>query len=503
MADRQASSTVSLTIIADAACTACGCVCDDIELRVDGDQIVEAKRACPLGELWFFERRDTSRPVCLIDGEPATLEEGIERAAKILSAAKYPLVYGLGGSACEAQRVAVGIADWIGGNLDTATSADHGPTGVSFQGVGEVTSSLGEVANRSDLVLFWGCDPVESHPRHTSRYSLEPHGMFVPNGRKDRTCIVVDVQKTKTAEEADVYLEIKPHGDFEALWTLRALANGTELDAAQIESETGVPLAAWQDLMARMKHARFGAIFFGRGLSQTHGRYLNTEALWSLVRDMNAHTRFVAMPLRAAGNVTGADNAICWQTGYPFAVNLSRGYPRYNPGEYTATELLARGEVDAALVVTSDPISTLDPTAAALLTKIPLVTIDSQETLTSRAAAVSFTTATPGIHTAGTVYRMDDVSIPLRPALKSNYPSDYEVLAALERRVRELKNSQGGTGILPVQSIPARSASEGNAPASDDSPSLALRASKGQTTMPQSGAVQTQADSAKRRQPKG
>ncbi len=133
------------------------------------------------------------------------------------------------------------------------------------------------------------------------------------------------------------------------------MANGTQLDAEQIEATTGVPLAAWQDLMARMKHARFGAIFFGRGLSQTRGRYLNTEALWSLVRDMNAHTRFVAMPLRAGGNVTGADNVVCWQTGYPFAVNLSRGYPRYNPGEYTAVELLSRGEVDAAMIVTGDP----------------------------------------------------------------------------------------------------------------------------------------------------
>ncbi len=32
------------------------------------------------------------------------------------------------------------------------------------------------------------------------------------------------------------------------------------------------------------------------------------------------------------GDVTGADSVLCWQTGYPFSVNLGRGYPRYNPG---------------------------------------------------------------------------------------------------------------------------------------------------------------------------
>jgi hypothetical protein len=166
---------------------------------------------------------------------------------------------------------------------------------------------------------------------------------------------------------------------------------------------------------------------------------------------------------------------------------------------------LSRGEVDAALVVASDPMSTLDAAAAAQLSRIPRITIDSQETLTSRTATVSFTTATPGIHTPGTVYRMDDVSIPLRPALESSYPSDYEILAALERRVRELKNAmpEGGTAILPVLFTQARSASEGELPASHDSPSLALRASKSQTTMPLGGAVQSQTDSTKRRQPNG
>ena len=91
---------------------------------------------------------------------------------------------------------------------------------------------------------------------------------------------------------------------------LRALAQGLELDAAEIEDETGVPLASWQDLMTRMKRVRFGVLLFGMGLTMTRGKHLNTEALLALVRDMNAHTRFVAKPMRGHGNVTGADNVV-------------------------------------------------------------------------------------------------------------------------------------------------------------------------------------------------
>ena len=67
-----------LKIVADATCTFCGCVCDDIDLTVQGDRIVEAKRAPPLGESWFFSHRVEQRPSCLIAGRPATVEEGIE-----------------------------------------------------------------------------------------------------------------------------------------------------------------------------------------------------------------------------------------------------------------------------------------------------------------------------------------------------------------------------------------------------------------------------------------
>ncbi len=429
----------SLKIVQDATCTFCGCVCDDIDLSVKDDHIVEAKRACVLGKSWFFNHHTDTRPNCLISGQPATIADGVERAAQILAGAKYPIIYGLSDTTCEAQRVAVGIGDWIGGNVDTTTSVCHGPSGMAFQGVGEVTCSLGEIANRGDLIIFWGSNPAESHPRHFTKYSLMPKGMFLPNGRKDRTCVLVDVRKTKSAKAADIFLQIKPRKDFEALWVLRALAQGLELDAASIEDETGVPLSAWQDLMDRMKRAKFGVILFGMGLTMTRGKHLNSEAVLALVRDMNAYTRFVAKPMRGHGNVTGADNVVSWQTGYPFGVNLSRGYPRFNPGEYTTADTLARGEADAAMIIASDPMANFSQAARTRLAAIPYIALDPKETPTTRAATVAFTTATYGINTPGTVYRMDDVPIPLRPAFDSPHPSDFEVLSQLERRVKQLK----------------------------------------------------------------
>ena len=71
------------------------------------------------------------------------------------------------------------------------------------------------------------------------------------------------------------------------------------------------------------------------------------------------------------------------------------------------------------------------------LASIPYVALDPKETPTTRNAAVAFTVATYGINVPGTVYRMDDVPIPLRPAFDSPYPSDYEILKGIESRVQK------------------------------------------------------------------
>lgn len=430
-----------LKVVKDATCTFCGCVCDDMELTVEDNHIIKAKNACVLGKAWFLNHHVEDRPEATIEGQPATYEEAIERAAEILAGATYPVTYGLSDTTCEAQRVAVAITDWIGGCLDTTTSVCHGPTGMAFQSVGEVTCTLGEVKNRADFLIFWGGNPAESHPRHFTKYSLMPKGQFVPNGRKDRTAVLIDVRKTKSARAADIHLQLKPRSDFELCWAMRALAKGIEVDPS-VEEKTGISLEVLRDLVERMKKAKFGVILFGMGVTMTRGKHLNSEAVLSLARDLNTYTRWSAKPMRGHGNVTGADNVVTWSTGFPFGVNLGRGYPRFNPGEFTSSDLLARKEADAALIIASDPMSNFSQPARDHLASIDTVVLDPKLSDTARVATVAFTTATYGINVPGTVYRMDDVPIPLRPAFESPYRSDYEILKAIENRIREKQLSR-------------------------------------------------------------
>ncbi len=340
-----------------------------------------------------------------------------------------------------------------GGVVDSTSSVCHGPSVIAFQRTGKSTASLGEIKNRADMVVFWGGNPAEAHPRLFTRYTVTPKGLEVPHGRKDRTVVIVDVRRTPSTPAADIFLQVKPASDFEVLWALRALARGRRVDPA-IEQRTGVSLAVLEDLIARMKSCRYGAFLFGMGLTMNRGRHFNVGALLALAGDLNEYTHWVALPVRGHGNVTGADNVVAWQTGYPFGVNFSRGYPRFNPGEFSAVDLLARGEADAALIISSDPAANLPKAAIERLRRIPLITLDPKITPTTQLARVAFTTATYGINVSGTAYRMDDVAITLRPAFESPYPSDEQVLTAIYDRVRALLGGNRLPAGAPVAAAP-------------------------------------------------
>jgi formylmethanofuran dehydrogenase subunit B len=411
-------------VVENVVCSFCGCLCDDIVVEVDGGEITRVRRACANGHGSFTHYTPALRRPT-VDGQEVSWDEAIAEAARILGKADSPLIYGLSSTVTEAQRKAVKLADRLGAMIDTTSSVCHGPTGLAMQAVGEPTCTLGEVRNRADLLLFWGCNPAVSHMRHFSRYSARTKGLLTPNGRQDRTVVVVDVRPTASTRTADIFLQVQPGADFDVLTALRALVRGKEIDE---EAVGGVPTAQLSELAERLKVCRFGVAFMGMGLTQTRGRDLNVSELFTLVADLNQYTRFTVIPMRGHGNVAGADQVLTWQAGYPFAVSFARGYPQYGPGEFSTVDVLARGEADAAVIVASDPVAHFPRAAARQLSLFPTIVLDPMPSLTAQVARVVFPTACYGVDAAGTVYRMDGVPIRLRPVLPRVRPTDEEVL---------------------------------------------------------------------------
>lgn len=429
-------------------CVGCACLCDDVALSFDGDELTSFEPPCELGEQWFRTHSQSVQATAEIDGEPALLEDAVRLAAELLQQANYPLIYGLSRSATPGQRAAVALAERVGAVIDTTASLCHGPSIMAIQEVGEVTCTLGEVRNRADLIIFWGCHPAQSHPRHAERYSVFARGKHTPNGRSDRTVVMVgdstQVEQWRLDRDdarPDIIVPIEVGKDFEAISMVRMMLRGVDVPAASDEL---------RQLVELMRGCRYGTVFFGLGIAETsmwdglpHQSigHINVAALLKLVAELNAVSRFTARRMRLQGDVSGADNVLCWQTDYPFGVDLSRGYPRYNPGEFTANELLSRGDTDFCLLVGAETIPYFSAAARQYLRSIPTVVLDYPGVPCEFTPNVRFTTAVYGLDVRGTAYRMDNVPLMLKAPRPRDTPTDEHVLTEILKCIDTLSSA--------------------------------------------------------------
>jgi len=478
-----------MSVIKSVTCPICGCLCDDIELTINDDAVVKVKNGCSMCESKFsgYRGHRLLKPLIRKNGKQVevSFEEAVTAAAEILAGSDYPLLYGWSSTSCEAMRVGVELAEQVGGVIDNTSTICHGPSALAIQEVGLPTCTLGQIRHRADLIIYWGSNPWSAHPRHIERYTSFSEGKFEKSEWKDyvsktkaatakkkvdstlrrvqqeekilppptgkrpcpailkggRKLIVVDVRKTRTADVADYFIQVEPNKDYELLEAFRALIRDQELE---VDTVAGVPVEYLEEVADAMIGCNFGVIFFGLGLTMSKGKMRNVDIAICLTRDLNTRTKFVIMPMRGHFNVTGADTVFTWQTGYPFAVDFSLGYPRYNPGETSAVDVLLRKETDAALIVASDPVSNFPKSAVDHLVKNPLIAIDPHMNATSQMADVVFPSAFVGIETTGTAYRMDHVPLALKKVVNppAGILSDEEILKRILSEVKQIRSEE-------------------------------------------------------------
>ena len=427
-------------IVHAATCLGCGCACDDIDVAVRGDRIVEARNACPLGVAWFGDGRLPA--LARVAGRHVSMDNALDAAARLLTRAARPLVYLAPDISCDAQREAVALADALRATLDSVTSATVMDSVLAAQERGRAGATLGEIKNRGDVLIFWGIDPALRYPRYRTRYAPEPAGLHVPDGRRSRTLVSVDVGDSRGPSDADLRVALSTAEEVATLTALSALVAGAVPtgDHAVAGTPPGTPgsLTRARELMPTLLAARYAVLVADLEPDANHagrdpGR---ADALIALAQALNGPARCALSLLRAGGNRSGADAVATWQTGYPAAVDFSRGYPRYRPYDGTAGARLARGEVDAVLVIGSAAL--VPGELLSMMAQVRCAVVGpkaSESALAGNEATID--TGVAGIHEGGTAIRMDDVPILLRPSVNGPPAAAAVVRTLLDRVMRD------------------------------------------------------------------
>ena len=406
-----------------AICTGCSLLCEDIEAALKDGALSHVKNLCRKGH-GHFQAAFTERTLPMIDGQQVSLDRAIAKAAEILRNAKSPLLYGWSNCTLEAQATGIKLAEKLGATIDDTSSFCQG---ILMERIlsGKIPScTLDDVRNFADTAIFWGSDPSSSHPRHLSRFSYYPRGEKRQKSyEEERTCIVVDVRRSATARLcSNYYFRLEPGGDAQFLEAILAVLEGKIPKVGDKKKMI--------ELSSLLKKTEWGVIFPGLGM--VYSLKEKMELFEKLVAKLNEITAFKVVPMVGHYNMRGFNELMREKTGFinrvSFKGNSQGGAPAHGP-EHSV--VAAAKTCDAALVIGSDPLSSLPFGTARALARLPLIAIDPRRSLTTDAAKVVIPSTLSGMEAGGTAVRMDGVKIKFEPIIDTKLLSDEQILSCI------------------------------------------------------------------------
>lgn len=398
-------------------CTACALLCDDGVVRPAEGRF---ERLCERGADSFRRHHaaGATRVAATIDGRPADGAAAIAAAATRLFAARRVLVTGLNDLTIEGVTKACDVAETLGAAIAPAIDDACHPGGSMIARCGEITAAWEELRDRADLVIFWGHDPADSHPRFVERFVAPP----LPFPRR-------------TIAVGSVPLRIPPSADHVHL---SLDADDDEIDLARLllASVLERPLGATPERLRDAALALRSAIDAARCVAIVTGRHdplgLSAWGVIGVVRALSRRLPAFEVPLDSgahAPNAAGAKAVLTWR--YGAAASTARaGVAGGSPAE--AIDLIATGAVDSILVLGRLPPHVDEAISNAI---DPRGVIRIAPDAPARAHDGVWVPCRELFDEAGTLLRSDGRTVELAGSADDSLPSAVVLLAALRERL--------------------------------------------------------------------
>jgi formylmethanofuran dehydrogenase subunit B len=414
---------MSIKTFHDVPCPFCSLLCDDLVIKNQNGSLKVRKNGCHRAISHFEQARPNAQP--LIKGKATSLDDAISYTSAILRKASQPLIAGLG-TDVNGMRSAIHLAERTGAIIDHMHSAGIMRNLRVVQDHGWIMTTLSEIKNRADLIIFAGTDGIKNFPRFFERVIWHKDALFNKKIRQREIVYIGEKLDTSAgknpAGRQPVILECRQEQIGEIISTLHALVVGNTIRTASV---AGIKIAELETLAEKLKKASYGVLVWAPGELDFPHAELTVRAFCELIKYLNRVTRFAGFSLGGNDGGISAMNVATWQSGYPLRVSYSKGYPEYDPYKYSTRNVLRKKEVDAMIWISSFSTDTKPPRA-----KIPTVILSTPLIKLDFRPDVFIPTGTPGLDHKGQLFRTDSVvSLPLKQINECRYPSVSIILS--------------------------------------------------------------------------
>jgi formylmethanofuran dehydrogenase subunit B len=280
-----------------------------------------------------------------IAGKPATLDSAVAAAAKLLAASRQPLIAGLGTDVAGA-RAAIALAERTGAIIDHMNS-DAVLRGLDvMRSSGVMLTTPSEAYARADTLLLageiFGAGEIGSTKRLFDQLARR-QGQHGTARRVYWLCPGGELAKRAPNEISLTFVGKQPRALPAVLAALRARVAGRPTTGAAASQKI------LDEAATGLQAAQFGvAIWSPQALDA-----LTIEMLCGLISDLNATTRFCALPLTPGDNAIGVLQTCGWMTGMPMRTGLGRGFAEHDPWLFDSTRLVESGETDCVVWISA------------------------------------------------------------------------------------------------------------------------------------------------------
>ena len=418
-------------------CPFCLLLCDDLSVRPSaaGDSLELAAGRCAAARQGLAQFSTVpSQAAPQVDGQPCDLAAAVAAAGRLLAASRQPLFGGLGTDVAGA-RALYRLACATAAICDPAGGAALMHSVRSLQDRGSFTTTLAEVRARADVIVCVGGLPSHKAAEFFERCGLgedwapQRHVVVLGGSPADEAALAA-LGKHRGITTESVPLQ----GDlFSTVATLAALVASRSVREAPPQGSVLPALAA---LAERLRAARYSVIVGETSRLPEHGALI-VETVNRIIGTLNASTRAGAMWL-GGGNGAGTVNQVfTWMSGLPLRSRAGPLGLEHEPLCFDADRLLANAAVDSLLWVSS-----FDATCAPPASSLPLIVLGHPALAVSaaRQGAVFIPVSTPGIGSAGHLFRTDGGTVlPLLPLYADTLPTLGQVLGSITLAHRALR----------------------------------------------------------------
>ncbi|MCP4568652.1 MAG: hypothetical protein GY841_13830 [FCB group bacterium] len=371
-------------------CAGCSCLCDDISFYLQQGRICRTLNLCEVGRhrLGTIDAEGRMPPL-----SASQLTERLKEAADLLRTRTPALILGadsLGGAALQetwtlAEDLKGIWLPWVFSGLQAFYD--------QVKKIGWPTALLDEVRDQANAVIFWRADPLITHHRHLSRYSVFPRGRYTERGHHDRSLTAVNTEQTIIEPLCQQYFQIPFEADTAFIEEL-----------IQPRPDNTFPHRDFPLMIKAMERASFIALFVDP--EKTGKDSLEAMFQWAGKVNREGRQRMVIMPLWDGGaNVEGFCRLSLEKAGTPWGTDFSRTFKPSGDPQLDQKKLAE--SVQSILVFEPHPDSLQSRKIPQALADKPRVIIDPFKQSPVQPADLVIPAALPGVETDDLFFRAD------------------------------------------------------------------------------------------------